>query len=168
MPFGNSLAESQRDSGSKPRVARNELPWETGSQANNPNGVAARLRKRDTTPLGLKPAGAATQGSSCLATLGLEDTIPSGLQNRRFLGCSGRFCFPPNSRKVFQLAQRAEMRPDAGQSPRIGTPAAHAEKFLLDRPFLKPIGTCNPNSVEKIYRAWAKKTNHKPRKNKSV
>ena len=28
MPFGNFHSASQRDSGSKPRVARNELPWE--------------------------------------------------------------------------------------------------------------------------------------------
>src|SRR5437879_6168350 len=28
----SSHCESQRDSGSKPRVARNELPWETGSK----------------------------------------------------------------------------------------------------------------------------------------
>ena len=36
MPFGNSNDESQRDSGLKPRVARNELPWERGPQAGNP------------------------------------------------------------------------------------------------------------------------------------
>ena len=70
MPFGNSNAESQRDSGSKPRVARHELPWETGAEVNNPNGVAARLRKGDATPLGLNTDWAATQGSSFLATLG--------------------------------------------------------------------------------------------------
>src|SRR5678815_3242374 len=34
--------ESQRDSATKPRVARNELPWVTGAQNNNPNGVAIR------------------------------------------------------------------------------------------------------------------------------
>ena len=37
-----SAAESQRDSGLQPRVARNELPWETGPNRPNPNGVAAR------------------------------------------------------------------------------------------------------------------------------
>ena len=72
MPFGDSGAESQRDSGSKPRVARNELPWETRQKADNPNGVAARPRKRDATPMGLKPHRAATQGSSFLATLGWQ------------------------------------------------------------------------------------------------
>ena len=70
MPFGNSNAESQRDSGLKPRVARNELPWEMGPWANNPTGVAARRRHRGATPLGLKIFTAVTQGSSFLATLG--------------------------------------------------------------------------------------------------
>src|SRR5207253_10099747 len=75
--------ESRRDSGSKLRVARHELPWETGSQVNNPNGVAARRRKGDTTPLALEPLRAGTRGKTeqqtqcfasrtarCLATLG--------------------------------------------------------------------------------------------------
>src|SRR5207244_3922525 len=83
MPFGNSKAESQRDAGTKPRVARNEpfakrnivpvvhfSPGKSRQKANNPNGVAARWRKFDTTPLGLKIPSAATQGSSFLATLG--------------------------------------------------------------------------------------------------
>ena len=70
MPFGNSRDESQRDFGSKPRVARNELPWETWPKANNPNGVVARRRRPDTTPLGLKSIRPGTQGSSFLATLG--------------------------------------------------------------------------------------------------
>src|SRR5439155_26627513 len=33
--------ESQRDSDSKPRVARNELPWVRPPSSHNPNGVAA-------------------------------------------------------------------------------------------------------------------------------
>src|SRR6266550_1260561 len=70
MRFGNSRVESQRDSGSKPRVARNELPWERWAKAHNPNGVVAGPRNPDTTPLGLKTALATTQGSSFLATLG--------------------------------------------------------------------------------------------------
>ena len=68
--IGNSNGESQRDSGSKPKVARHELPWVSASHVNNPNGVAARRRKRGTTPLGLKLLTATTQGSSCLVTLG--------------------------------------------------------------------------------------------------
>jgi hypothetical protein len=72
MPFGNSHAESQRDSGSKLRVARNEPPWENTPQTDNPNGVAARHRQHDTTPLGLKIFARPTQGSSFLATLGWQ------------------------------------------------------------------------------------------------
>jgi outer membrane lipoprotein-sorting protein len=41
--FGLANAKSQRDSGSKPRVARNELPWKNAPQTDNPNGVAAWL-----------------------------------------------------------------------------------------------------------------------------
>ncbi len=70
MPYGNSKGKSQRDSGIKPRVAKNELPWEMVKSANNPNGVLPRWRKRGTTPLGLKTVLAPTQGSSFLATLG--------------------------------------------------------------------------------------------------
>ena len=69
MPFGNSGAESQRDSGSKPRVARNELPWETWPKENNPNGVAAQKRRSGTTPSWLGSMRPGNQGSSCLATL---------------------------------------------------------------------------------------------------
>src|SRR5438874_11654555 len=83
MPFGNSKSESQRDPGTKPRVARNEpfakrnivpvvhfSPVKSRQKANNPNEVAAPWRKFDTTPLGLKIPSAETQGSSFLATLG--------------------------------------------------------------------------------------------------
>ena len=70
MPFGNSNAESQRDSGSKPRVARNELPWESVPNDNNPNGVAAPQVYRGATPLGLRTFPDLPQGSSFLATLG--------------------------------------------------------------------------------------------------
>ena len=34
--------ESQRDSAPKPRVARNELPWESFGAGHNPKGVASR------------------------------------------------------------------------------------------------------------------------------
>ena len=65
-----------------PGVARHELPWEPGPWVNNPNGVAARParpRKGDTTPLGLEPLRAETQGSSLPRNPGLEDAIPLGL-----------------------------------------------------------------------------------------
>jgi len=67
---GKSNDESQRDSGSKPKVARHELPWVSAALVNNPNGVVARWENRGATPLGLKTFAATTQGSSRLATLG--------------------------------------------------------------------------------------------------
>ena len=71
MPFGNSRDESQRDSAPKPRVASRELPWEKPVVSANPNGVVARWRRWDTTPLGLKIARTLTQGSLAdSATLG--------------------------------------------------------------------------------------------------
>jgi hypothetical protein len=70
MPIGGSRNESQRDSDSKPKVGRNELPWGFCRETNNPNGVAAELLNRDTTPLGLKRFPLITQGRSFLATLG--------------------------------------------------------------------------------------------------
>jgi len=72
MPFGNTRAESQRDSAPKPRVAESaRLPWEKRVVSANPNGVVARGRRWGTTPLGLKPARSLTQGSLAdSATLG--------------------------------------------------------------------------------------------------
>jgi hypothetical protein len=40
------LDESQRDSATKPRVARNELPWVAGRRQPNPDGVVAALDDR--------------------------------------------------------------------------------------------------------------------------
>jgi len=69
-PFGSFKIESQRDSGLKPRVARNELPWVGCKSIFNPNGVVACLCGRAATPLGLSVLAAFSQGSSFLATLG--------------------------------------------------------------------------------------------------
>ena len=70
MTFGNSNDESQRDSGSKPKVARSVPPWESRTHDHTPNGVVAWWANRDATPLGLKFSTTTTQGSSRLATLG--------------------------------------------------------------------------------------------------
>jgi hypothetical protein len=72
---GHSLNESQRDSATKPRVARHELlPWLYGAKTNNPNGVAAaqHVFAGDETPLGFCLFCPVTQGSSSLATLGFR------------------------------------------------------------------------------------------------
>ena len=99
-PFGYSDAESQRDSGLQPRVARNELPWENRPQINNPNEVAAGRARCDATPLGLKSTLAATQGSSFLATLGWRP------QPR--WGCSG---LKPNAKKIGTQIRRLRSVP---------------------------------------------------------
>ena len=71
-----NVPESQRDSGAKPRVARNELPWVPRHEGSNPNGVVANLKRPQdqngiaTTALRLMISSAMTQGSSFLATLG--------------------------------------------------------------------------------------------------
>ena len=66
--------QSQRDCILQPRVAESaRLPWEEGSLAVNPNGVAASGEVRWSQPLwgwGLRTM--VTQGSSRLATLGFE------------------------------------------------------------------------------------------------
>ena len=102
-PFRNSKAESQRDSGSKPRVARNELPWESGPPTHNPNGVVANPWKLDTTPLGLKTNPAVTQGGSCLATL---DWRTQSLWDCKTADCSripAVACLAGNFRKALRL-----------------------------------------------------------------
>jgi len=95
--------ESQRDSDPKPKVARNELPWETRAEADNPNGVAARRRKHDTTPLGLKTIRHETQGSSFLATLGWKTQSLWDWRTGSFSRILPRFSFFWNFRKAFRL-----------------------------------------------------------------
>ena len=66
--------ESRRDCIVQPRVARHELPWEDHvKSASTPTGLHRRCPRVDTTPLGLTGhSNILTQGSSCLATLGLK------------------------------------------------------------------------------------------------
>ena len=64
--------ESQRDSATKPRVARNELPWVRGAQKNNPHGVATSAVQQPPKPKprwGFCLYDPLPQGSSFLATL---------------------------------------------------------------------------------------------------
>ena len=64
-------AESQGDSVSKPRVARNELPWVNHAARPQPQrGCVHCAWSQATTPLGLTLPDLFSQGSSFLATLG--------------------------------------------------------------------------------------------------
>jgi hypothetical protein len=64
--------ESQRDSGSKPKVARHALPWVAGTRMfSNPNGVVAIRRAHPPQPRwGKRNFDRRTQGSAGCATLG--------------------------------------------------------------------------------------------------
>lgn len=64
--------ESQRDSGSKPKVARHALPWVNEVRVfPNPNGVVAIVGAHSPQPLwGWRNFHRLTQGSACRATLG--------------------------------------------------------------------------------------------------
>ena len=72
MPFGNTRAESRRDSVSKPRVASRELPWVNIVRRPLPRrGCDHRASPEAATPLGLEIARTLTQGSLAdSATLG--------------------------------------------------------------------------------------------------
>jgi hypothetical protein len=77
------IQKSQRDSGSKPGVARNELPRERSPQNYNPSWGCGGLLDETELPqprCGWKFHRTITQGSSFLATAGLTDTIPLGLK----------------------------------------------------------------------------------------
>src|SRR6266704_5874987 len=72
-PFGNSSGESQRDSATKPRVARDELPWVKVAGVSQPQrgcGLVALPLPLATTLSGLSSIRRISQGSSFLATLG--------------------------------------------------------------------------------------------------
>src|SRR5881296_1514898 len=50
----NADGESQRDSDPKPRVARNELPWECWSATSTPTGLRLRVWTADLNPVGVE------------------------------------------------------------------------------------------------------------------
>ena len=105
-PLRNCGDESQRDSDSKPKVARNELPWGMWRKTNNPNGVAAHRLKPDATPLELKTIGPGTQGSSFLATLGWKTQSLWDCRTVRLPSVPPEFAFERNFRKALALAGR--------------------------------------------------------------
>src|SRR5258708_14364116 len=80
LPEGSSLprtsatkhGQSQRDCVIQPRVSMNELPWENGPKSGSTPKGLHQCWQLAATPLGLAgPPEPQTQGSSCLATLGL-------------------------------------------------------------------------------------------------
>ena len=108
VPFGNSSAESQRDSGVKPRVARDELPWEMAPTGDNPNGVAAGAGSVRHNPVGVGPSRAGTQGSSLLATLGWQTQSLRDCRTQVLSGIRLRLNSAWNFRKASRLATTAE------------------------------------------------------------
>ena len=80
---GVACCESQRDSGSKPRIARHELPWVIPGQRPQPQRGCVVAAVTGRNPVGVGSLFATfSQGSSCLATAGLKDAIPLGLWKR--------------------------------------------------------------------------------------
>ena len=108
MPFGNSIPESQGDSGSKPSkvVERNELRWENASASDNPNRVGVWRPKRATTPLGLKTPSQPTQGSSFLATLGWRTQSRWDCSWADFVADPSMFVLRAKFRKALELVDK--------------------------------------------------------------
>ncbi len=121
--FGSGGIESQRDSGSKPKVARHELPWETRMEwGSTPTG----LRRRgvcDTTPLGSSPTR---------TPLGLDEIWHKVVGNRK--GFSPLQC--PTGEQLQQVRARGIGNHEAASTPR---PAAadnfgmHSRHFRASR-----------------------------------
>ena len=76
IPFGNSKLESQRDSGAKPRVAGNELPWENADSSTLVSPVNSR------TALG---PGVATLVAGLLLLLTFPAASPAQTNEQRSL-----------------------------------------------------------------------------------
>src|SRR6266478_533370 len=81
------LGESQRDSATKPRVARNELPWDHAPGSTTtlkglwPTGTGSAARPQPRW--GCETPAAFTQGSSSLATLGfIAESLWDSFQNQ--------------------------------------------------------------------------------------
>ncbi len=70
--------ESQRDSVTKPRVARSELPWEEPSNGPSPEGVASTDHDRIGRNYVVVEKFLATQPRVGFANPGLGDGIPLG------------------------------------------------------------------------------------------
>jgi len=138
--------QSRRDCIVQPRVARHELPWEDHvKSAPTPTGLHRRCPRVDTTPLGLTGhSNILTQGSSCLATLGLRieslrDSRVSCLElwvmlsPRRGRGCRRR------ERGWFMGAKRARVRGVLSRSADIPVRPGVDSCFVADKNVRAPI-----------------------------
>src|SRR5207248_3127298 len=115
MPFGNSDSESQRDSGSKPRVARNKLPWENGTKTGNPNGSGVRGFRDRCPGVSLRSTPAYFWQPSGLAPTGRINGRFDAGRNHLFamirVGREGRVC---------KIYFRGRLSPE-DQAPRVNT-----------------------------------------------
>jgi len=131
--------QSQRDCVLQPRVAESaRLPWEDGSLAVNPNGVAASGEARWSQPLwgrGLRTIF--TQGSSRLATLGFgaESLWDSSLEFPKGIGL-----YPYFAQLVPAIYSSAQTAPDKLDGLKIFPDDSDLVPFALEgcRAFLKP------------------------------
>ena len=102
-----------------PGLRGTSYPGKSRQKANNPNGVAARWRKFDETPLGLKIPSATTQGSSFLATLGRR---AQSLWDCKTAGASRvplDFSFPPSSSPGSKIYTASKVTPREGTRPTL-------------------------------------------------
>src|SRR5439155_18876075 len=75
MQMGAGEAESQRDSATKPRVARNELPWDNDVGDSNPERVAA-------DEAGVHPALGITDTPARRTVAQIGESMPLGIATR--------------------------------------------------------------------------------------
>jgi outer membrane lipoprotein-sorting protein len=101
----NSGPESQRDSGSKPGVARNELPRVGCASVLNPNGVVSRWGRHVATPLGLLVSHTFSQGSSFLATLGWRTQSRWDCSSAALIAGSSAIVLPQNFQKSLRFGR---------------------------------------------------------------
>ena len=88
--LGKDLRESQRDSATKPRVARNELPSYPGSIASgraNPNGVESVGGKRGRNPVAVGVETRFAPFPRVAPPLFLGTALNTAVQHCELLGC---------------------------------------------------------------------------------
>src|SRR5437899_4786775 len=98
MPRNECVSgKSQRDFATKPRVARNELPWVKVRQAFNPEGVVAARVRPAVFPCGHKTCRATGHRKFSICNLRLA-LLLIFLLSGAFLGCSPKKSETPEQR----------------------------------------------------------------------